>query len=291
MSHKLKVAFIGLGLMGEPMARNILNKGFPLTVYNRTRSKTEKLKSEGAAVTHTASEAVRDADVIITMVTAAADVEEVLFGKNGAAETMKKGAVVIDMSTIGPSAAVALSRKLKPYSIEFLDAPVTGSTPGAIGGTLTIFVGGDKTVLEKVRPVLEAMGKNIHYIGPTGQGQAIKLINNHLIAVSIVAVAEGMLMADALGLPRKRAAEVLQTVPAMSGMMNLKVGNYVNDEYPLLFSTANLRKDLKLALNELTGVRKKLGALKHAFELYHKAAEGGMKEHDFSKVIKVIETL
>ncbi len=288
---KLKVAFIGIGLMGEPMARNILKKGYPLTIYNRSAHKMKKLRREGALAAKRPADAAEGADVIITMVTAGADVEAVLFGENGAAENIKKGAVVVDMSTIGPSAAKAIAHKLKKYGVGFIDAPVTGSTPGAISGTLTIFAGGDKAALDKVMPVLEAMGKNIHHVGGVGQGQAIKLINNHLIAVSVIAVAEAMFMADSFGLPRKKAAEILKTVPAMSGMMSLKIPNYVDDVYPLLFSTANLKKDLQLAVQELDGAGNKFGSLTHAFELYHKAIEQGMEGEDFSKVIKIMEKL
>ena len=286
---KLKVAFIGTGLMGEPMARNILKKGFPLVVYNRTFSKVRKLQKEGAIVAATPEAAAADADIVITMVTSGADVDAVLFGKQGAAGKMKRGAVVVDMSTIGPSWAVRLAGKLEDIGVDFLDAPVTGSTPGATSGTLTIFVGGKKQVLDKALPVLQAMGKNIHHVGGVGLGQSIKLINNHLIAVSVAAVAEAMMMADNFGLPRKKVAEILKTVPAMSGMMNLKIPNYVNEEFPLLFSTANLKKDLELALEEAATIRQKLGTLDYAFSLYRNAADAGMEGEDFSKVIKIIE--
>jgi 3-hydroxyisobutyrate dehydrogenase-like beta-hydroxyacid dehydrogenase len=284
----MKVGFIGLGLMGNPMSKNILKKGFSLTVYNRSKEKTDELKSLGASVTSSPSELAQNSDVIITMVTAAKDVEEVLFGKNGAVNGAKPGSVIIDMSTIGPTAAKKIAGELKKNSIDFLDAPVTGSTPKAITGELTIFIGGDKIVFERVRPVFEAMGTNLQYIGKTGSGQAIKLVNNHLIAASIVALAEGMLLSDAMGLPREKAADVLKTVPAMSGFMNLKIPNYVKNEYPLLFSTANMTKDENLALSEARQAHKKLPVLENVVEVL----KNTMKEfenEDFSRLIETLE--
>jgi 3-hydroxyisobutyrate dehydrogenase-like beta-hydroxyacid dehydrogenase len=173
-----KVGFIGLGLMGNPMAKNILKKGFSLTVYNRTKEKTVDLVSLGALVADSPAVLAKEVDVIITMVTSGKDVAEVLFGKNGVAQGAKKGLIVIDMSTIGPTTAKDISQKLHKHGIAFLDAPVTGSTPKAISGELTIFVGGEKEILDSVYGVLSAMGTNIVYLGQAGSGQAIKLINN-----------------------------------------------------------------------------------------------------------------
>jgi 3-hydroxyisobutyrate dehydrogenase len=288
----MRVGFIGLGLMGNPMAKNILKAGFQLTVYNRTGSKTEELKGLGARAASSPRELAEISDVVITMVTAAKDVEDVLFGKEGVifSERAKSKAdplIIMDMSTIGPTAAREISKKLEPSGIAFIDAPVTGSTPKAITGELTIFAGGDSFAFGKVRPVLLSMGKSIHYMGESGSGQAIKMINNQVIAATIEAVAEGMLLADAMGLERKRAAEVLKTVPAFSFMMNLKMPNYVDDDYPLLFSTANMKKDLTLAIREMKKGKKDLPVLEKLEEIFAKA-ERHYGNEDFSEVIKVL---
>lgn len=285
---KLRVGFIGLGLMGEPMARNILKKGFSLTVYNRTASKTKALQKLGAEAASTPAELASQVDVIVTIVTAGKDVESLLFGKNGVVRASKKNLIVIDMSTIGKTPAIEISKKLKKYNMDFIDAPVTGSTPKAISGELTIFVGGNQKTYEKVKDVLAAMGTNLQYMGEVGSGQAIKLINNQLVASTITALAEAMVLADALNLPRKKVAEVLKNVPAMSPFMNLKAPNFVTNKFPLLFSASNMKKDVTLAQFEVKKAKKKLPLLSIVEKLYAKATKKYGNE-DMSTVIKVIE--
>lgn len=289
MKTKLRVGVIGLGLMGKPMAENILKKGFPLTVFNRTSSKVKPLVEKGAVAAKIPAELAKKSDVIITMVTASSDVEDVLFGNHGVIEGAHKDLVVVDMSTIGPTAAKKIANKLQKKGVQFLDAPVTGSTPKAITGELTIFVGGEENVFQKVKPVFEAMGTNIQYMGGVGSGQAIKLINNHIIAASIIALAEGMILADAMKISRGKIADVLKTVPAMSTYMNLKVPNFVKNEFPLLFSSANMRKDVKLAWKEAVADNQHLPILEQVVNLYEKASVSNLLEEDMSAIIKVIE--
>ncbi|MBI2611416.1 NAD(P)-dependent oxidoreductase [Candidatus Gottesmanbacteria bacterium] len=278
----MKVGFIGLGLMGMPMSKNIIKAGFDLTVYNRTLSKSKQLQNS-AKTAKSPQELAKIVDVIITMVTAGKDVEEVLFGKNGVVKDAKKGLIVVDMSTIGPTYAKRIAKKLEKYSIKFLDAPVTGSTPKAITGELTIFIGGNRDVYEKVKSVLMAMGKNHHYMGPNGSGQAMKMINNQVLATTIEGLAEGMILADSMKISREKVAAVLKTVPAMSPMMNLKLPNYVNNTYPLLFSMANMSKDLTLALAEVK--RDKFPVLKRLEAEFRKATKKYANE-DFTVIIK-----
>jgi 3-hydroxyisobutyrate dehydrogenase len=223
------------------------------------------------------------------MVTAPDDVKQVLFGDQGVVKGSKKGLTVIDMSTIGPSAAKEIASTLANHDIEFLDAPVTGSTPGAINGTLTIFVGGNEEVFNQFKPVLEVLGTNIQYMGGIGMGQAIKLINNHLIAASVVALAEGMILADTMGLSRRKAAETLQTVPAMSAFMNLKIPNYVRNEFPLLFSAINMKKDLSLANGEAQKNNKKLPILSQVEKMYEELLKDHFEKEDMSIIIKLLE--
>ena len=283
----MKIGFIGLGLMGNPMAKNILKAGFPLTIYNRTLAKTKELKQLGAAVASSPKTLVEKADVIITMVTGPKDVESVLFGKNGVTKSNQKNLIVIDMSTIGPKAAKNIAKKLQIKGIEFLDAPVTGSTPKAITGELTIFIGGKQEVFEKVKPVLLAMGKNLNYMGPTGSGQAIKMVNNYLLAATIAALAEGIILSDKLNLPRTKTASALSSGVALSPMMSLKLLNHVNNQYSLLFSTANMKKDLSLALSELTN-KKSLPILQLVEKMYSKANKTELSNKDYSEIIKIL---
>jgi len=284
MKQKLRVGFIGLGLMGNPMAKNILKKGFPLSVYNRSPKRLEEFKKMGVLMAVSPKDLADTVDVIITMITGPKDVEEIYLGKNGVGETKNKHLIAIDMSTIGPTAIKGITKKL-PFKL--LDAPVTGSTYKAKTGELTIFIGGDEHIYKKVKPVLEAMGTNLQYMGSSGSGQAIKLINNFLVAATITSLAESMLLADALQLSRQKAADVLATVPALSPFMIMKLPNVVKEDFPIAFSLNNMTKDLKLAVGEATG--KKLSVLKQIEQLYLKAQKEGYGEEDMSAVMKVLE--
>lgn len=280
---KLRIGFIGLGLMGNPMAKNILKKGFPLSVYNRSPKRLNEFKKLNIPIASTPKELADNVDVLITMITGPKDVEEIYLGKHGVGESINKRLVAIDMSTIGPTAIKTIAKNI---SFPLLDAPVTGSTYKAKTGELTIFIGGDEKIYKKVKPVLEAMGTNLQYLGKSGSGQAIKLINNFLVASTITSLGESMLLADALKLPRQKAADVLATVPALSPFMQMKLPNVVTNQFPVAFSLNNMTKDLKLAVGEAKG--KKLEVLKQIEKLYIKAQEKGLGEEDMSAVMKIL---
>lgn len=283
------IGFIGLGLMGNLMAKNIHTAGFPMSVYNRSRGKTDEFEKLGVRVVTTPKELVTHCDVIITMVTAARDVEDVVFGQHGIITANGKTRVIIDMSTIGPTAAKAIGKKLQPYGLEFLDAPVTGGTYGAKSGELTIFIGGSRETYERLRTVFESMGNNLHYMGGVGSGQAIKMINNFLIASSLVSLSEGMILADAMGLSRKSLATALSTTPAVSLAMTRKMQNYVTGEYSLNFTIKNMRKDLSLASLE-KNADSDFSLLSLVESAYIRADEQGLSDCDYSQIIDAIKT-
>jgi 3-hydroxyisobutyrate dehydrogenase len=288
----MRVGFIGLGLMGSPMAQNIHKAGFDLIVYNRSEKRLAPFKKlEGVEIASSPKEVAEQSDVVITIVTGPKDVESVILGKNGVAEGFKgyKGVldqpIIVDMSTIGPKAAVAIQKELKRKKIGFLDAPVTGGTKGATDGTLTIFVGGEEEQFKKLLPLFEAMGKNNLYIGKTGLGQAIKLVNNAIVGETLVALAEGFLLGEAMGLKRSDTAKFLENVPAVSPMMKTRFAKMIENDYAVTFSVANMYKDLDLALRE----NPNLPALKAIAKLYKKAMKDGLSELDNSAVLKVIK--
>lgn len=285
---KLKIGFIGLGLMGRPMALNILKAGFPLTVYNRTESRTKEFKKLGAQVALSPLELGQKSDVVITMVTGPKDVRQVVLGKKGVAENCESSPIIIDMSTIGPSSAQEIAQDLKTCGIDFLDAPVTGSVSRAETGELTIFVGGKEKTLQKVRPVLEAMGTDIIFMGPNGFGQAIKLVNNLIAGETVATLAEAYLLADNLKLSRKKVTEALQNVFGVSPNMKAKMPNMTASKFPTAFSVANIRKDLNLAQKELDNPNS-LPLLKTSEKLYHQGIKNGFGDEDLSAVIKVLE--
>lgn len=285
---KQKIGFIGLGLMGAPMAKNLIKNGYQLFIYNRSSSKTSSLKRLGAKVCRTPSEVGENSDIVITMITGPKDARKVLLGKDGVAEKLKSGGIVIDMSTIGPIAAKELAEDLSFCKIDFLDAPVTGSVPKAISGELTIFVGGNKATLDQAKLILEAIGKDIYYMGSSGSGQAIKMINNMIIAIGLVAVAEGMVLADKMGLSRKKVAQALENTPTLSPNMKMKIPYFITNKYPTAFSIANMDKDLKLALLEMRGCGS-LKLLKKAENIYRRAIKKGLAEKDISAIFEVIK--
>lgn len=289
MKFYLKIGFIGLGLMGNPMAKNIQKAGFDLHVFNRNKKKTEEFKKLGAKVHERIKDLANEVDVVVTMVTGPKDVKEVLFGKNGVVTAGKKALTVIDMSTIGPTAAIEITRKLKKHGIHFVDAPVTGSVPRAITGELTIFIGGAKDVVEKVKPVLSTMGKTLHHIGENGAGQAVKLVNNHLVAATVSALAEGMLLGDILKIKREKLAEALGETPAFSPFMKLKLPNFVKNDFPTLFSVANMQKDLSLAKKEVRKVKKNLSILTLIEKIFKQGIAQKIAQEDISAIVKVMK--
>lgn len=288
---KIRVGFIGLGLMGRPMAQNLLKAGFSLTVYNRTTGKTDEFKKLGCKVFSNTAELAKNVEIVISMVTGPEDVKEVYLGKDGVIQGVHKDLIAIDMSTIGPTAAIEVASLLSKKNIDFLDAPVTGSVPKAISGELTIFIGGEKRVFEKVKDIFLAMGKNLQYMGPTGAGQAIKLINNMIAAISLTGLAEGILLADNLGLKREKMVKALENSPVTSPYLRMKFDNFVDDDYQVAFSMNNMRKDLRLALSAFSknNKKKKLPLLKISEKLLTQGVENGWGEKDLSAVIKVLE--
>jgi 3-hydroxyisobutyrate dehydrogenase len=203
------VGFIGLGIMGRPMTRNLLKAGFDVTVHSRTRAKVDELAGEGAHAADSPAAVAEGADLVITMVPDSSDVELVARGPHGIFDTLRKGAIVADMSTISPSVTRALAADAASRGASWLDAPVSGGDSGAIAGTLTIMVGGDAAAFERARPVFQAMGKRITHIGPSGHGQTAKLCNQILVAVNLLATSEALVLAAKAGLDLDRLHQAL----------------------------------------------------------------------------------
>ncbi|MDR3603758.1 MAG: NAD(P)-dependent oxidoreductase [Syntrophaceae bacterium] len=244
----MKVAFIGLGTMGEPMALNILKAGHDLVVNNRTRSKEELLAAHGAKRAITPLEAAREAEVIITCLSDTPDVEEVVLGDNGIIHGAQPGSVVVDMSTISPEATCRMADALSEKGIKMVDAPVSGGSEGAIHGTLAIMVGGDSLDVEKVLPVLKSMGTTITHVGPIGAGQITKSINQIIIAGVYVSVAEGMVLGLKAGLDMGKVVQAISQGAAGSWVLSNRARNMINNTYPLGFRVRLHQKDLGIAL-------------------------------------------
>jgi 3-hydroxyisobutyrate dehydrogenase len=234
--------------MGAPMARNLLAAGHDVTVHNRTRSREEPLAELGASRAATPAEAAAQADVVITMVADTPDVEHVLFGDGGIASGARDGTVVIDMSTISADATRGFGERLASAGVRLVDAPVSGGSEGAEKGTLTIMCGGDPADVERVRPVLEAMGAKITHVGPLGSGQLTKAVNQVIIAGYFQALAEGMVLAMSTELDTDKVIEAISAGMCRSAVLDMRAGNMIDDTYPLGFKLSLHLKDLGIAL-------------------------------------------
>jgi len=244
----MNVAFIGMGTMGAPMAINILKAGHDVIVHNRTRSKEESIAAEGARRAASPAEAAQEAEVIITCLSDTPDVEAVILGENGVIEGAQSGSIVVDMSTISPTATQRMAEALSPKGIAMVDAPVSGGSEGAQKGTLSIMVGGAEDDVAKVRPVFEAMGTTITHIGPVGAGQLTKAINQIIVAGTYCGVAEGLALGLKAGLDMEKVVQAVGGGAAGSWALTNRSGNMIANTYPLGFRVKLHRKDLIIAL-------------------------------------------
>jgi 3-hydroxyisobutyrate dehydrogenase-like beta-hydroxyacid dehydrogenase len=246
----MRVAVIGLGTMGAPMARHLLAAGHEVTVHNRTRSREEALAGAGARRAATPAEAASGAEAVLTCVSDTPDLEHVLLGPDGVAEGLGRGGVVVDCSTVSPAATATIARRLGQRGIGMVDAPVSGGSEGAERGTLTVFCGGADADVARARPVLEAFSGRITHLGPPGAGQVAKAVNQVMIAGTYASVGEGIALAQAAGLPLPELVEALSAGAAASWVLQNRAGNMIADRYPLGFKVALHRKDLGIALDE-----------------------------------------
>ena len=290
MARVERVAFLGMGIMGSRMAANLARAGFGVTVWNRTRARAEDVAAaHGVEVAGSPAEAAAAAEVTITMVVDAPQVEEVLFGPGGAVEGLGPDSLVVDMSTIAPSAARAIAARLGERGVAFLDAPVTGSKPKAEDGTLTIMAGGEAGPYARALPLFEAMGALVVHVGPQGHGQMVKLINNTLAAINAAAVGEALTLARAAEVDLDALVQVVSAGSGASFMLELKEGPMRSHDFDPLFKLAHMLKDVRhcLAEAEALGVPLRLAA--EAERMYSEADEGGRGEADFAAVVEVAE--
>ncbi len=241
-----RVGFVGLGIMGRPMAENLLKAGFTVVAHSRTRSKVDALVGRGAEAAGSPAEVAARSEVVITMVPDTPDVRNVLLGEGGVASGAHPGLVAIDMSTIAPLATREIAAELAQHGVDMLDAPVSGGEPGAIAGTLTIMVGGDAVVLERCQPVLAAMGKTITHVGPHGHGQITKLCNQVVGVLNLQAVCEALLLAQKAGVDPKKMITALSGGAADSWMLRNQTPRMLARDFAPGFFIHLQQKDLRL---------------------------------------------
>jgi 3-hydroxyisobutyrate dehydrogenase len=287
MADLERVAFVGLGIMGNGMARNLRAAGFELSVYTRTQEKAERFAAEqGAHAAASPAEAAEGADAFVTMVPDSPQVEEVL---DAALATLPEGALVVDMSTTSPTASRAIAAKVAPR--DYVEAPVSGSKPRADEGTLTIFGGGEPAAFERARPLFDAMGELIVHVGPLGHGQMAKLLTNTMGAVHAAVLAEAVRTAKAAGLDRDAFLQVAAGSAGASAMLNLKGPPMFEERWePVLFKLEHMLKDLRHTLEEAgeLGIDLQLPALAETF--YARATGAGHGEEDFAAIYTAFES-
>jgi len=244
----VRVGFVGLGIMGKPMARNLLRAGYPLTVHNRSRPPVEELVSQGAVDGGSPRGVAERSDVVITMLPDTPDVEQVTFGPQGLVEGLRPGSVLVDMSTISPVATRSMAARLQERGVAMLDAPVSGGQRGAEEGTLSIMVGGDPETFERVRPIFHVLGKNVVHVGPVGAGQVCKACNQVVVALTIQAVAEALVLAERNGVDPSRVRQALLGGFAGSRILEVHGQRMLEGNHQPGFRARLHHKDLRIAL-------------------------------------------
>jgi 3-hydroxyisobutyrate dehydrogenase len=286
-----RVAFLGLGTMGAAMAANLARAGFPVTAWNRTPGRASELVDLGVIMAATPADAVADADIAVICVSDTPDVEAILFGPDGVVDGARPGTLIIDCSTIAPSGSWDFAARLRERDLAMVDAPVSGGSEGAQKATLTIFVGGDADDVERARPILAAIGKTITHVGPIGAGQAVKAVNQVILAGTYLGVAEGIVLAIKAGLDVEQVVDALGGGAAQSWVLANRSGRMLDNDYPLGFKVELHRKDLGIALD----LAAQLGAVLPVTALTAQLETGliaaGHAEDDISALARTIRGL
>ena len=285
------IGFIGLGIMGKPMAGHLVSAGHTVRVYDHHNPPVKELSEKGAMACSSSAEVAEESDIIIIMVPDTPDVEMVLFGPKGVAESVRKGSIVVDMSSISPIATKEFAEKLAAKGVEMLDAPVSGGQVGAENATLSIMVGGKADVFAKIKPYFELMGKNIVHIGPSGDGQTCKVANQIVVALTIEAVGEALLLAAKAGADPAKVREALLGGFAQSRILDLHGQRMIARTFKPGFRIRLHQKDLNLALQTARSLGLSLPNTATAQELFNAVAAREGADLDHSAMVLALEKL
>ncbi len=280
----MRIAFLGLGIMGRPMASNLVKAGHEVTVWNRTGKDVE-----GAKTAASPADAARDAEVIWLCVADTKAVEGVLFGPNGVHESLADGQIIVDSSTISPTATRRFAERVGAKGVQYVDAPVTGSKVGAENGTLIFIVGGEEATIDKLKPLFAATGKKIFRMGETGKGEAAKLVMNLQIAMIYEGFAEALTLATKLGVDAETLLPLIEASMVRSGVVDYKAPFVLKRDFSPNFPLRLMRKDIRLALEAAKEVRVKLPGLETVEEIYDMATEDGHENLDYAATITLLE--
>lgn len=281
----MRVAFVGLGIMGRPMAANLAKAGHDVSVWNRSAGK----EVEGARVALSPAEAAQGAEVVWICVSDTAAVEQVLFGSNGIEQSLAEGMIIADSSTISPAATRRFAERVAKKGVQYVDSPVTGSKVGAEAGTLLFIVGGSEEAIEKLKPLYAAMGKKIFRMGETGKGQSAKIAMNLQIAMIYEGFAEGLTLAAKLGVEPGTLIPLINASMVKSGVVEYKAPFVLQRDFTANFPLKLMRKDIRLALEAAKEARVKLPGGETVEEIYDMAVEDGHADLDFAATLMLLE--
>lgn len=281
----MRVAFLGLGIMGRPMAANLVKAGHEVNAWNRTQGKDVP----GARTCSTPAEAANGREVVWMCVSDTKAVEQTLFGQNGAASTLEKNVVVVDSSTISPSASVQIAGKIRERGGDFVDAPMTGSKVAAEGGTLTFMVGGREDTVSRMQPLFNSMGKTVIHMGDNGKGLAAKLAQNLQTCVIFEALAESLTLARKLGVPVEKLFQVIKSSMIRSGVAEYKEPFLLKKDYSPNFPLRLMHKDMHLMMDAARENGVKLPGLEKIDEIYEEASRAGYDDLDYAATIQLLE--
>jgi 3-hydroxyisobutyrate dehydrogenase len=284
----MRVAFLGLGVMGQAMAGRLLQAGFPVQVWNRSPGRADDMRSAGAAVASSPAQAAKDADVIISMVADDGASRAVWTGDAGALAGAKRGAIAVECSTLSPPWVVELAALCSAGEVSLIDAPVTGSRPQAAAGELLFLAGGDAQTLDRISRVLRVMGRDVVHLGPTGSGARMKLVNNVMSAVQASAFAEALAVIEASGLDRALAVSVLFNGAPGSPIVKTVGARMIARDYAVNFLLPLMRKDITYAIDEAARHGVTLRTAAAARELFDAALAAGLKDVDFAAIAEVV---
>jgi len=287
----LKIGYIGLGLMGKSIARNLLKAGFPIVVHNRSRAAVDELVAEGAASANSPAEVAAQVDVVFTNLPDSPDVEKVVLGENGILAGAHAGLIFIDNSTIKPASARHIAAELAKVGVQALDAPVSGGDIGARNATLTVMVGGEASALEKVMPVLQAMGKTITHVGDAGAGQVAKAANQIMVAAQMVAMGELLVFSKKAGVDPRKVVEAIKAGAAQCWSLDVKPPRLFDGNRNPGFKAHMQLKDLKIILETAREYDVPISGTIENTKLFQQMIDLGMGELDNSAVVGVIEKL
>ncbi|MGA7696988.1 MAG: NAD(P)-dependent oxidoreductase [Candidatus Sulfotelmatobacter sp.] len=281
----MRVAFLGLGIMGHAMAKNLVKAGHEVTVWNRTPGKLV----EGAGIAPTPAAAAQGAEVVWLCVSDTAAVEKILFGPEGIEQSLTEGMIIADSSTISPSSTVKFAERVRSKGVAYVDAPMTGSKIGAANGTLIFMVGGDEATIDRLGPLFAAMGEKVFRMGQTSKGQATKLAMNLQIALIFEGFAEALTLATKLGVDSKQLLSLIDATMVRSGVVDYKGPFILQRDFTPNFPLRLMHKDIRLALEAAKEARVKLPALETVEEVYEMATEDGHQDLDYAATLTLLE--